>query len=106
MTSEQVVWFLSFLSLISNASILYLVLMFLLSRFGILSRSWKSILSFFQKRALLCAFIVSLSATLGSLYLSEVAGFEPCKLCWFQRIFMYPLVIITAIAFRKQHNKI
>ncbi|KPC98964.1 Disulfide bond formation protein C [Geobacillus sp. BCO2] len=40
----------------------------------------------------------SLIATLGSLYFSEVLGFIPCDLCWFQRIFMYPQVIILGIA--------
>ncbi len=33
-------------------------------------------------------------STLGSLFLSEVMGYAPCLLCWYQRIFMYPLVII------------
>lgn len=44
------------------------------------------------------AWFVALLATTGSLYFSEVAGFEPCRLCWYQRIAMYPLVIILAIA--------
>jgi disulfide bond formation protein DsbB len=44
------------------------------------------------------AFVVALLATLGSLYFSEVAGFEPCKLCWYQRIAMYPLPILLAVA--------
>ncbi|MFN4214843.1 MULTISPECIES: disulfide bond formation protein B [Exiguobacterium] len=39
------------------------------------------------------AFIVATVATLGSLYYSEVMLYLPCKLCWFQRIFMYPLAI-------------
>jgi disulfide bond formation protein DsbB len=43
------------------------------------------------------AFVVALTATLGSLYYSEIAGFIPCRLCWYQRILMYPLVIITLI---------
>lgn len=43
-------------------------------------------------------FLVSLVATLGSLYFSEVLKFEPCKFCWIQRIFMYPLVIISLIS--------
>ncbi|RMF03823.1 MAG: disulfide bond formation protein B [Chloroflexi bacterium] len=43
------------------------------------------------------AFGVALTATLGSLYYSEVAGFLPCKLCWYQRILMYPLVIVTLV---------
>ena len=41
---------------------------------------------------------VSLAATLGSLYFSEVMKFTPCTLCWYQRILMYPLVIILGIA--------
>jgi disulfide bond formation protein DsbB len=44
------------------------------------------------------AFGVALTATAGSLYLSEVAGFIPCTLCWYQRIAMYPLVIVLGIA--------
>jgi disulfide bond formation protein DsbB len=35
--------------------------------------------------------------TLGSLFFSEVMGFAPCVLCWYQRIFLYPLAITLAI---------
>ncbi len=48
--------------------------------------------------ALPLATAVALTCTLGSLYLSEVAKFPPCILCWYQRIAMYPLTIILAIA--------
>lgn len=44
------------------------------------------------------AFAVALTATLGSLYLSEVARFTPCVLCWYQRIAMYPLVVLLGVA--------
>ncbi len=44
------------------------------------------------------AFVVSAVATGGSLFLSEVANFVPCELCWYQRIFMYPLAIVTLLA--------
>lgn len=44
------------------------------------------------------AFVVSLVATGGSLFLSEVMHFMPCELCWFQRIFMYPLVLLLGRA--------
>ncbi len=47
--------------------------------------------------------VVALSATMGSLYFSEIRGYEPCELCWIQRIFMYPLVLIIGIAYL-QHN--
>lgn len=48
------------------------------------------------------AWIVSLVATLGSLYFSEIRGFIPCELCWYQRILMYPLVVILGIGFYKK----
>src|SRR3954453_3007048 len=41
------------------------------------------------------AFLVAAIATGGSLFFSEVAHFVPCELCWFQRICMYPLSILT-----------
>lgn len=44
------------------------------------------------------AWIISIISTLGSLYFSEIEGFVPCTLCWYQRIFMYPLVILLGIA--------
>ena len=43
------------------------------------------------------AFLTSLIATLGSLFFSEIMNFIPCSLCWYQRIFMYPLVFLFAI---------
>ena len=43
-------------------------------------------------------FVVVAVATGGSLFFSEIAGFVPCELCWFQRICMYPLSIITLFA--------
>ena len=44
------------------------------------------------------AWVVALVATLGSLYLSEVRGYQPCILCWYQRIAMYPLSLLLGIA--------
>jgi disulfide bond formation protein DsbB len=43
-------------------------------------------------------FLVSSIATGGSLFFSEVAGFVPCELCWYQRICMYPLSIVSLLA--------
>jgi len=48
--------------------------------------------------ALPLATAVALVATLGSLYYSEVAGYPPCTLCWYQRIAMYPLVVVVGVA--------
>jgi len=43
------------------------------------------------------AFVVAATCTLGSLYFSEIAEFTPCRLCWFQRIAMYPLSVILLV---------
>ena len=45
------------------------------------------------------AWVVACIATLGSLYLSDYLGYEPCKLCWYQRILMYPLTVLLGIAY-------
>jgi len=43
-------------------------------------------------------FLISSIATGGSLFFSEIAHFVPCELCWYQRICMYPLSIVTLLA--------
>jgi disulfide bond formation protein DsbB len=42
------------------------------------------------------AWLVATIATLGALFMGEVMGFAPCVLCWYQRIFMFPLVFVLA----------
>jgi disulfide bond formation protein DsbB len=42
------------------------------------------------------AWLVASVATLGSLFFSEVMMFPPCVFCWYQRICMYPLVVILS----------
>jgi disulfide bond formation protein DsbB len=43
------------------------------------------------------AFAVASVCTGGSLWLSEVCGLPPCRMCWFQRICMYPLTVVLGI---------
>src|SRR5690606_25247996 len=43
------------------------------------------------------AWIIALVATVGSLFFSEVMQLPPCVLCWYQRMAMYPLVLIIGI---------
>ena len=57
---------------------------------------------FWQQYGPYLAFCVALSAMLGSLYYSEVVGFVPCTLCWYQRILMYPLTLISLVGILKQ----
>ena len=73
----------------------------------ILSEKAKArITQFIKTRALLLAFFVALAGTLGSLFYSEVAGYEPCRLCWYQRIFLYPNVILLGLALYKKDKGI
>lgn len=50
-----------------------------------------------RRNAVWLAFVVALGTTLGSLYLSEIAHFVPCPLCWYQRICMYPLAVALLV---------
>jgi disulfide bond formation protein DsbB len=43
------------------------------------------------------AFFISLAAIAGSLFFSEVMKFPPCTLCWYQRIFIYPLAFLIPV---------
>ena len=52
--------------------------------------------------ALPLGFFVALSGTILSLFYSEYLGYLPCALCWFQRIALYPMVIIFAVAWYRQ----
>lgn len=56
--------------------------------------------------ALYLAWATALAATLGSLYFSEVMLIEPCPLCWYQRILMYPLVVILAVGIIKKDKNL
>ncbi|MCP3741683.1 disulfide oxidoreductase [Rossellomorea sp. BNER] len=47
---------------------------------------------------LFLSWATALIATLGSLYFSEIKLYEPCVLCWYQRIFMYPMAILLGVA--------
>jgi disulfide bond formation protein DsbB len=61
-------------------------------RFG---APWRALRAVLWGYELWAAFAVSAIATGGSLFFSEVAHFVPCELCWYQRICLYPLAIVT-----------
>ncbi|WP_338451299.1 disulfide oxidoreductase [Niallia oryzisoli] len=59
-----------------------------------------------RESLLFIAWAASVIAMFGSLYFSEIRQFEPCKLCWYQRIVMYPFTILLGIAYVKRDYKI
>ena len=50
--------------------------------------------------------MITTGAMVGSLYFSESVGYAPCKLCWYQRIFMYSIAIISFVAAIRKDNNI
>jgi disulfide bond formation protein DsbB len=81
-----------------------IVALFLLA--SLLFARQNPIIIFAAKHAVALVFVVALLATLGSLTYSEIIGYEPCKLCWVQRIFMYPLVVLFGMALLKKTKEV
>ena len=91
-----------FLTLASN--ILFVIVLFVI---GVHSETRAKLYSFVHKYILELLFWGIMSAVIGSLVYSEIIGFPPCDLCWYQRIFLYPQAIIVLIAmFRKDKTVI
>jgi disulfide bond formation protein DsbB len=62
----------------------------------------KKIIDFIQKNAIKLILVQLTLALFGSLYFSDVKGFEPCVLCWWQRIFMYSQIPVIIVALLKK----
>jgi disulfide bond formation protein DsbB len=66
---------------------------------SLLNTSWLGqVVKFLRGNGRLIIFLLSLGSVAGSLFLQYAGAISPCLLCWWQRIFMYPIVIISAIA--------
>ena len=86
-------------ALVGVLTLVWFGLMFVASRLSDgIAESYDDLRSRLAPMALTLAWGVALLATAGSLYFSEVANYLPCTLCWYQRIAMYPLVLILGIA--------
>jgi disulfide bond formation protein DsbB len=87
------------LALVGILTILWFALMFVASHLSeSVGISYASLRRRLSPLAITGAWGVATLAAAGSLYFSEVANYTPCTLCWYQRIAMYPLVLILAIA--------
>lgn len=87
------------LALVGILVIVYFGLMWVASRLSpSVGEGYTAVRERMSPLALTAAWAVALLATAGSLYFSEVANYTPCTLCWYQRIAMYPLVLVLGIA--------
>ncbi|KKS98153.1 MAG: disulfide bond formation protein DsbB, disulfide bond formation protein DsbB [Candidatus Gottesmanbacteria bacterium GW2011_GWA2_43_14] len=99
MNPAAVTTFLSVLTVAGLVGAVFLALIYLLPKNS--KKTGKKLVPLKQwlsQYAFHLALIVSLTATMGSLYFSEIAGYEPCKLCWYQRILMYPQVLLLGLS--------
>ena len=99
MNTDSVTLFLALLAIVAQLSVAAAAILWVA---GKVSPAWRAAadvaLSQVGPYAISFAATVAAVAMAGSLYLSEVANFPPCKLCWYQRIAMYPLVPILGLA--------
>lgn len=63
-------------------------------------------MKFFRENAMQMVIAISIVATVGSLFFSEIMKLPPCVLCWYQRICMYPIVIISAVGLWKRDKNL
>ena len=66
----------------------------------------QSFRAFINKNILLFGLLITLGAVAGSLFYSEVVGFEACLLCWWQRLFLYPQAALFFVAYLKNDRSV
>jgi disulfide bond formation protein DsbB len=101
---SDAIWAFSVLGVIGQVLVALMLLIGLLALFGVRGPlDWlRRVLWGYE---LWAAFVVAAIATGGSLFYSQIANFQPCELCWFQRICMYPLSILTLLMAWQNDNR-
>lgn len=103
MSKEQLAQFLNhYLSLatIIGGIVVFIFVVFVF--YKIFKNSNSKFLDIVAKNALLIGFITTLGGTFLTLFYSEYLRYAPCDLCWFQRIFLYPQIILFGLALYKK----
>jgi len=101
MIEDKIVDLSGFLTLLSHIFIIILLFSYIFK-----IKSLNELKLYLKKNSLLFSFILSLLAVIGSLFFSEVMGFEACILCWYQRIIVFPLPIILLVALIKKDKNV
>ncbi len=97
---------LHYLNLFLGSGAIVLQVLSVFALFLLIFTSKKNVyLDFIHKHFLYIGFIITFFAVLLSLFYSEIINFTPCSLCWYQRIFMFPLVFLfgTAIWYKTRN---
>jgi len=109
-STDLAITFFTFLTVLANLAVVGIVGTAVAARWSPSgARAWSAVRSELAAGGLGLAWVVAAVCTSGSLWFSEVAGFQPCRLCWIQRGFMYPLVLVlgvAALAARAGHDRL
>lgn len=89
---------------IATVIIIFSLLIYFIKK-GKISGLPKTILTLSRQWAIPIGFLIALLSMSMSLFFSEIAGFSPCLLCWYQRIAMYPLVFLFGISLLRKESK-
>lgn len=105
-STDLAISFFTFLTVLANLATVAVVGVAVAARSGApgARRLWSAVKAELDGGALGVAWLVAAVCTTGSLWFSEVAGFQPCRLCWIQRACMYPLTLVLAVAAWGRHR--
>ncbi|NCO11065.1 disulfide bond formation protein B [Candidatus Pacearchaeota archaeon CG_4_9_14_0_2_um_filter_39_13] len=99
--NNSLVW----ITFLSNILLLYIIIELIYYKLN-RKHLFEGVVDILRGKEMFWMFLVSLVAMLGSLYYSEIAGYNPCTLCWYQRIFMYSQVFILGLASFRKDKKV
>jgi disulfide bond formation protein DsbB len=98
---ETIQSLLPWLVLVSHLVFAYILLAFLFRK------SWgQETIAWVRKRSIFLGIVISLAAILGSLFYSNTLGYAPCDLCWWQRVFLYPPLVLFVVALQKRDRAV
>lgn len=93
----------TFNQIVSIGSILLqIVFVVFLVAFGFFRSRTNPILLFFKRYGFYVGFLIAFGSVALSLFYSNIIGFPPCELCWVQRIFLYPQVLLFGVELYKK----
>lgn len=101
--TEQLNYLFALATIGSQIGIIILISLFIFERYA---ERKTAPLEYLRAYGVHFTFLISLAGLAASLVYSEIIGFIPCGLCWLQRIFLYPQVLISAIALWKRDQSV
>ncbi len=96
-------FFFAILAFACNVFVLAVAIAFLFRKR--LPDAWDAVCDIVAPSGLVLSAAIAVVATAGSLYLSEGAHFQPCRLCWYQRIGMYSAALVLVVAALRRDNR-